>query len=124
MISEHENCVLFLTITKHLQRNSTGGKTSFETGIRLSSARRLHHEVCSLLLSSLESLQRTLIEYSNLLTESNQEKSEAKMSVADCRKRLNNLSDMAKVNWDQLTRDKIVFFKRESGCFQNITIKF
>ena len=53
-------------------------------------------QVCSLLLASLESLQRTLIEFSNLLSE-NKAKSEAKMSVTDCRKRLNNLSDMAKV---------------------------
>ena len=48
------------------------------------------------MLASLESLQRTLIDFSNLLSEGDA-KCDAKMTVADCRKRLNNLSDMAKV---------------------------
>jgi site-specific recombinase XerD len=59
--------------------------------------------VCTLLLSSLESLQRTLTEFSNLLSETGPI-NEAKVTVSDCRKRLNNLSDLAKVNATFLNR--------------------
>ena len=42
--------------------------TSVDGGSRLASARKLHFEVCSLLLASLESLQRTLNEFLELMS--------------------------------------------------------
>ena len=71
----------------------------------MSSARKIHREVCSLLLASLESLQEAHQQFLDLLhphpagTGSNPvERLKAKIQVTDCNKRLQHLSDMVKVS--------------------------
>ena len=71
----------------------------------MSSARKIHREVCSLLLASLESLQQAHQQFLDLLhphpagTGSNPvERLKAKIQVTDCNKRLQHLSDMVKVS--------------------------
>ena len=55
-------CNELLPLLKPWQK---GGKASSEA--RLNCARRVHHEVCSLLLSALESLRATLAEFGDLV---------------------------------------------------------
>ena len=63
-------------------------------GSRLSAARRIHHEVCSILLGSLESLQHKMAEFAKMVPEAER----PKVNLTDCVKRLESLSDMAKVS--------------------------
>ena len=67
---------------------------------RLSSARQIHREVCGILLSSLDSLQQAHLEFSDLLNTPvmGMDRIKAKLKVTDCRKRLQQLSDFAKVS--------------------------
>lgn len=64
------------------------------SGSRLAHARHVHQEVCSILLATYETLQAHLQEYMKLLPAWQQ----LKLETSDCLKRLNNLSDFAKVN--------------------------
>ena len=70
----------------------------------MSNAQQIHKEVCGVLLASLESLQEAQLEFSNLLNSPGLgiERMKAKVKVTDCRKKLQQLSDFAKV--------KIFFF--------------
>lgn len=86
---------LFYSLQK-LKGGSGGVNGSVDSvgGARMSSARRVHHEVCSVLLGSLESLQHKMSELGKLLPEAER----PKINVSDCVNRLANLSDMAKVS--------------------------
>ena len=77
------------------------GNTSTKCKDRMSSARKIHREVCSLLLASLESLQQAHQQFLDLLHPhpvgkgSNPvERLKAKVQVTDCNKRLQQLSDI------------------------------
>ncbi len=72
---------------------SSGG-SSGKLAARLTAARRVHHEVCSLLLGAYESLQYAVLEFSSLMPEVER----PRVDMANCAKRLENLSDMAKVS--------------------------
>uniref|UniRef100_A0A1B6C3J1 DUF676 domain-containing protein n=1 Tax=Clastoptera arizonana TaxID=38151 RepID=A0A1B6C3J1_9HEMI len=76
---------------------SSGGGTKCvgSGGSRLAHARHVHREVCSLLLAAYETLQSTLVEYTQLLPQWQQLKMES--STPDCFQRLTNLSDLAKL---------------------------
>ena len=65
----------------------------------MSNAQQIHKEVCGVLLASLESLQEAQLEFSNLLNSPGLgiERMKAKVKVTDCRKKLQQLSDFAKV---------------------------
>ncbi len=74
--------------------SNTGSLASLPANsARLAAARRVHHEVCSLLLGAYESLQYAALEFSNLLPEGER----PRLDMADCARRLESLSDMAKV---------------------------
>jgi hypothetical protein len=73
----------------HLQKV----RSAQETAARLTAARRIHHEVCSMLLSAYESLQDTLVDFFNLLRDNER----PKLDFKECSRRLESLSDMAKV---------------------------
>lgn len=70
------------------------GAKCVSSGARLSHARRIHQEVCSILLTTYDTLQTQLQEYMKLLPTWQQ----FKLETSDCVKRLNNLSENAKVN--------------------------
>ena len=73
----------------------------------MSSARKIHREVCSLLLASLESLQQAHVQFLDLLhpnptgkgsnPKTSIDRMKTKIQVVDCHKRLQHLSDMVKV---------------------------
>ncbi|XP_059089029.1 LOW QUALITY PROTEIN: protein FAM135A-like [Tigriopus californicus] len=84
------------------------GKNCLENGARLSSARKVHHEVCSLLLGAYESLQCYHLEFSNLLPEAER----SKINLNDCAKRLSNLSDLAK---ECQSRIRMLRYQNDSG---------
>ena len=80
----------------------------------MSSAQKIHREICSLLLASLESLQQAHQQFLDLLhphpagTGSNPvERLKAKIQVTDCNKRLQHLSDMVKVSLKLIYRDSL-----------------
>ena len=88
----------------------------------MSSARKIHREVCSLLLASLESLQEAHQQFLDLLhphpagTGSNPvERLKAKIQVTDCNKRLQNLSDMVKVSLLYFVSNLFGLIKQELG---------
>ena len=75
-----------------------GGKASAASSeARLNCARRVHHEVCSLLLSALESLRATLAEFGDLVPAVSFERAKIDYDVAEAGKRLERLSEAAKV---------------------------
>ena len=66
-------------------------------------ARKIHSEVCGLLLSSLESLQQAHNEFVDLLPPTNialDLMDNMKIQVTDCHKRLYQMSEMAKVSFN------------------------
>ena len=72
----------------------------------MSNARKIHSEVCGLLLSSLESLQQAHNEFVDLLpptTIALDLMDNMKIQVTDCHKRLYQMSEMAKVRLQFLT---------------------
>ena len=79
---------------------SKGGKASSSSSeVRLNCARRVHHEVCSLLLSALESLRSTLAEFGDHLVPAvSFERAKIDYDVAEAGKRLERLSEAAKVS--------------------------
>ena len=69
----------------------------------MSNARKIHAEVCGLLLSSLESLQQAHNEFVDLLPPTNialDLMDNMKIQVTDCHKRLHQLSEMARVSFN------------------------
>lgn len=77
-----------------------------DTGVRLNSARRVHQEVCCILLSALESLQSNLSELGTVVMGRTASTAAAADSprgahlsgaITDCKKRLSGISDTAKV---------------------------
>ena len=100
---------------------SSSGSTvgCLDIGLRLNSGRRVHHEVCCLLLSSLESLQTNLREFSQLLNpvsaaataasgqpilNNNKEQlsNNSGPAVNSTKQRLANISDTAKVRYQNI----------------------
>jgi hypothetical protein len=67
-----------------------------EGGVKLPAARRILHEVCSLLLGAYESLQYNFLDFSNLLPEHDR----PKIILSDCAKRLEGISEVAAVRSD------------------------
>ena len=68
---------------------------------RMSCARKIHGEVCGLLLSSLESLQQAHNEFVDLLPPTNialDLMDNMRIQVTDCHKRLHQLSEIARVS--------------------------
>ncbi len=64
----------------------------------MTSARRVHHEVCSLLLSALESLRSTLSELAELVPPTGVlDKAKLEYDVIEAGRRLDKLSEAAKV---------------------------
>lgn len=70
---------------------TTSSKSTI-SGMRLSQARQIHREICSLLLSAYENLQAKLQEFMKLLPPWQQ----LRIESTDCYARLHNLSDLAK----------------------------
>ncbi|XP_075225042.1 protein FAM135A isoform X2 [Lycorma delicatula] len=75
--------------------SGTSTKCVGSGGSRLTHARHVHREVCSLLLAAHEMLQTTLLEYTQLLPAWQQIKVDP-TPTSDCYQRLTNLSDTAK----------------------------
>ena len=88
-------------------------KSHLEAGIRLHEARRIHHDICCLLLSSMESLQSNLAEFMQMLYPGaaaaayttgadsyhlEDSRRGAKSQMRNSKKRLSNMSDIAKVS--------------------------
>lgn len=68
--------------------------STLENTARLSLARKIHGEVCALLLAALNSLQTAFQEYFSILSKSNERTK--KIQPEDCRRRLQRLSNKAK----------------------------
>lgn len=81
---------------------------------RLAHARHVHQEVCSILLATYETLQSHLHEYMKLLPAWQQ----LKLETNDCLKRLNNLSDFAKVFEPSRLKSVIFYLQKRSRCFR------
>ena len=79
------------------QKNGKASSSS-SAEARLNCARRVHHEVCSLLLSALESLRATLADFGDhLVPASSLQRAKIDRDVAEAGKRLARLSGAAKV---------------------------
>ena len=84
---------------KYPQKNGKASSSSWAEA-RLNCARRVHHEVCSLLLSALESLRATLADFGDHLLvhpASSLQRAKIDRDVAEAGKRMARLSEAAKV---------------------------
>jgi len=86
----------------HSQKSAkSGSESSTSSSSRLTSARRIHHEMCSMLLGSLEALKAVGDELAELMPEGEggyaSRLSWPGAAAAGRDARMENLSDMAKV---------------------------
>ena len=82
-----------------MQKGGKASSSSSSSEARLNCARRVHHEVCSLLLSALESLRSTLAEFGDHLVPAvSFERAKIDYDVAEAGRRLERLSEAAKVS--------------------------